>query len=105
MTAHGRSARLFFEGHLKSWEDVFGKPFPGKRRKGAATWRKDLEVWVRVKERHADGAKLDDLLFEEVGKELGLSATTVKNLYYERKRIVEGRTVDDECNTLEKGVY
>jgi hypothetical protein len=51
--------------------------------------------------RHADGANLDDLLFEEVGKEFGFSATTAKNLYYERKRILE----QEEWHLLEKGVY
>jgi hypothetical protein len=80
---------LFYEGQLKSWEDVLGKPFLGKRRKGASTRRKDLEVLIRVVERHADGANLDDLLFEEVGKEFGFSATTAKNLYYRRRDLLK----------------
>jgi hypothetical protein len=57
-----------------------------------------------VELRRAKGADLDDLLFEEVGKEFGFGATTAKNLYYERKRIVEGKG-GDERHTLEKGTY
>jgi hypothetical protein len=95
------ASERYYEGQLKSWEGVFGKPFPGKRRKGASTRRKDMEVWTRVEQRYADGANLDDLLFEEVGKEFGFSATTTKNLYYERRRIVEG----EERHLLEKGIY
>jgi hypothetical protein len=75
--------KRFEGGQLSSWEDVFGKPFPGKRRKGSSTRRKAREVWIRVQGLREEGRKLDDLLFEEVGKEFGFGATTAKNLYYE----------------------
>jgi hypothetical protein len=96
------ACELFYEGQLQSWEDVFGKPFPGKRRKGASTRRKDLEVWVRVVERRAEGANVDDLLFEEVGKEFGFGATTAKNLYYRRQRLSKRQRTEIERQCTEK---
>ena len=39
----------FRTGRLNSWEDVFGKPFPGKRRKGALTRSRKMEVRVEVR--------------------------------------------------------
>ena len=78
--AHSRSR----DGELRSWNDVFGKPFPGKRRKGILTRRKAIYVWQNVRELHEkEGRSLDNSLFEDVGKKFGFSATTAKNLYYE----------------------
>jgi hypothetical protein len=99
------SFELFYEGHLMSWEDVFGKPFPGKRRKGASTRRKSLEVWIRVIERREEGAKLDDALFEEIGKEFGFGATTAKNLYYEARNRLKKQKQLLESQRMEKGYF
>ena len=80
---------LFSKGQLNSWEEVFGKPFPGRRRKGTSTRLKAREVSIRVRELREEGANLDDLLFEEVGKEFGFSGSTAKSLYYKFEHQME----------------
>jgi hypothetical protein len=78
------------DGQLRSWEDVFGKPFLGKRRKGILTRRKAPFVYAEVCELHEkEGRALDDFLFEDVGKTFRIGTTTAKNLYYEYKRLMQ----------------
>jgi hypothetical protein len=75
--------RRFCEGKLESWNEVFGKPFPGKRRTGKSTQQKGLRVWARVRQLHeSEGRHLDESLFEDVGKEFAVSASTASKLYY-----------------------
>jgi hypothetical protein len=76
-------------GRLKSWEEIFGKPFPGKSRKGILTKARALEVWIAVRQRvekrqSTKDQPIDEGLFEEVGKELGVGGhSTVSKLYYQ----------------------
>lgn len=88
-------ARAFIRGYDKvlnhkvgSWDDAFGRPLPKgkhlnaarkKREKGPAAW---LEVQRMVKE---EDRAIDDLLFEDVGKKLGLGKTLVSEFYYEHE--------------------
>jgi hypothetical protein len=88
MDAHNR----YRTGKLKSWDDVFGKSFPGTRRKGALTRSRGLEVWIEV-QRFKERKKrpIDGLLFEDVAKKLKregrpLGASTIRNLYYKMER-------------------
>jgi hypothetical protein len=78
------------DGELRSWNDVFGKPFPGKRRKGILTRRKAVHVWHDVRELHEkESRRMDDSLFEDVGKRYRFSATTAKNPYYEYQDAIQ----------------
>jgi hypothetical protein len=78
--------RLYSAGKLRSWDDVFGKSFPGKRRKGISTQQKALSVWAMVRQLHeVAGVNLDEA-FEQVGETCRFSAATAKNLYYKVQR-------------------
>jgi len=77
----------YFDNRPKSWDDLFGSPFP----KGAkvASLRKlnriKTKVFLRVKELRAEGRPIGDELFEQVGKEFAVSAQTVRNaIYYDK---------------------
>jgi hypothetical protein len=81
--ALGNAYWRFKDGDLKSWEEVFGKPFPGKSRKRARQRARALEVWTEVRLRINQGQPIDEHLFEQVGKKLGLGGhSTVSALYY-----------------------
>jgi hypothetical protein len=70
-------------GKLKSWDDFFGKPYPrGKQPRRLTTETYKVAVLARVIKRKALGENIDDDLFADIGKELGIGGkTTVKNLY------------------------
>lgn len=92
-------------GKLKSWEDVFGKPFRGKTRKGALTRSRKLEVWIEVQRLHQQGRPIDESLFEEVGKKLKIGGkSTVSHLYYEmedpvrKERLAQWKKVIDDVD-------
>jgi hypothetical protein len=79
-------------GELKSWEDVFGKPFRGKTLKGTRTYARRGEVLIEVgrllnkpvknKEGRPKKRPVDDDLFGKVGKKLKMSKSAVNRLYY-----------------------
>jgi hypothetical protein len=76
--------RLHCNGQLRSWDDVFGKPFTGKRRKGISTKQKAVAVWAKVRQLYeTKGYNLDEELFEKVGKLFKIGTTTARNLYYD----------------------
>jgi len=83
---------LSYAGKLKSWEEIFGKPFPGKSQKGSFTNARTVEVWVAVRQRiekrqTVKDQPIDESLFEEVGRELGIGGhSTVSRLYYQFER-------------------
>jgi hypothetical protein len=80
-----------FTGELKSWNQVFGPPTT----RGAATREIRDRVFApkiheRVEAAHAGGRAIDDELFKEIGRELGVgSKTLVKKLYARSKLAVE----------------
>lgn len=76
--------RRYRTGELVSWDNELGKPFPGKRRKGARTRSRKLEVWLEVRRLKQEGRAIGESLFEEVGKKLEIGGkSTVSRLYYE----------------------
>jgi hypothetical protein len=74
-----------WKGELKSWDQVFGKPFRGKTAKGAAAAARAGEVYYQVSRRMAGGSKIP-AVFADVGEALGLSASTVRDAYYDVER-------------------
>jgi hypothetical protein len=72
------------EGEFASWDNAFGKIFAGIQKRRAQTLARMLDVYYRVRELHAEGNAIDNVLFERVGKELKLRAsgkTSVQELY------------------------
>jgi hypothetical protein len=69
-------------GEIKSWDAVFGKP-PTKLHyeRYAADNKLSEEVFKMVIKEKAAGRAVDDLLFEEIGAEIGAGKTKVKELY------------------------
>lgn len=75
------------KGQLKSWDEVFGKPYPGKSRKGTATESRAVEVWIEVRRLSGEGHPIDEALFERVGKKLKVGRrSTVSRLYWRADR-------------------
>jgi hypothetical protein len=69
-------------GELKSWDEVFGKPPTLKRAERVHDWDNRHRVLHAVLKASAKGEPIDDLLFERVGKKLGIGGKTkVKELY------------------------
>jgi hypothetical protein len=80
--------RAALAGEIRSWDDVFGRPWEqekrGAQQRGVRTQSWKWEVWKLVHELHEGEGKppIDDALFERVGKELGIGGrSTVKALY------------------------
>ena len=87
-----------FRGEIKSWDEVFGKPIPsGKHQRGVNTEAQKFDVYIRVMQLKKAGHKINNDLFERVGKELRIGtvgrATTVKKLYSEVKRLLAAAEV------------
>ncbi|WP_347275778.1 hypothetical protein [Candidatus Kuenenia sp.] len=90
------AAKAYIEGYnkiadakSKSWDEVFGRPYP----KGThlATLRKEkmfkravYNEISRIKKSQPDIA-IDDGLFEKVGKKFGIGKTTASEYYYDIK--------------------
>ena len=73
----------------KSWDEVFGPPFP--KGKHWHYYNRNLKIGDRLKERieflhEKEGRSITQGLFEEVGKEFGVSGSVARDLYYEQKR-------------------
>jgi hypothetical protein len=77
---------LYWSGRLKSWEDIFGKPFPGKRRAGLETRIRQRHVYYAALKRKQEGCPSADL-FATVAKDLRMGEYTVRNLYYAQERL------------------
>ena len=75
------AGRMF---EIKSWDDVFGKPL--KKGKRLATERRNMKLTRLIFERVCDlqkaGKPIDQELFAAVGKELSVSGSVVRDLYY-----------------------
>jgi hypothetical protein len=78
----------FLNAELRSWDEIFGKPFPGKTRKRLLKLRRTMEIWERVEKLKKQGRAVDGILFHDVAAELeqegrGIgSGSTVRDLYY-----------------------
>jgi hypothetical protein len=77
----------YFHNRPKSWDEVFGTPFP-KDTKVASLQKLNLikgKVFRRIKELHARGRPIGDELFEQVGKEFAVSAQPIRDsIYYDK---------------------
>ncbi len=73
----------------KSWDDVFGKPYPKGRHLNAINKKKRLRfaVFFAVEEK-AKSLPIDEGLFEEVGKKFNIQKTLASEYYYEAKKII-----------------
>jgi hypothetical protein len=87
-------SRAFIKGYdavlccrANSWDEAFERPYPkGKHLSSMKESReKRFPIWLRVKELRAEGATIDDGLFERVGREFGMSKSRANELYYEAK--------------------
>ncbi|HOT29026.1 MAG TPA: hypothetical protein PLU72_12645 [Candidatus Ozemobacteraceae bacterium] len=80
-----------FDFKARSWDEVFGKPFP-KRRK-IETAREEHEkmflVYAVALGRHKDGERIDKALFESVGDLFGMCGTRAEELYYKARKLFE----------------
>ena len=78
----------FLNAELESWDEIFGKPFPGKTRKGFLKLTRTMEIWERVEKLKKQGRAVDGSFFDEVAAELeqegrGIGGgSTVRDLYY-----------------------
>jgi hypothetical protein len=75
-------------GEIRSWDDVFGGPWeqegPRAQQRAVRTQSRKWEVWKLVHALHEGEGKppIDNVLFERVGKELGIGGkSTVAALY------------------------
>jgi hypothetical protein len=67
---------------IRTWDEVFGPPVP----KGThlKTRRQHAELRVRLLERVRElGGPIQPDLFDRIGEELGIGATTASSLYYD----------------------
>jgi hypothetical protein len=85
----------FHRREIKSWDEVFGRPL--LKGKQLATEQRKLRlagpIYQRVYERHMAGEPVTKALFDEVGKEVGVSGTVAAEIYYELKN---GFLTDDD---------
>jgi hypothetical protein len=68
-----------------SWDEAFGKPYPGRHLEKLRIRReKGVRVWLRIRELRQSESRppIDDALFETVGAELGIGKTLCAELYY-----------------------
>ncbi len=80
-------AMLFHQYQYRTWDDVFGPPFPKGAHLSAIRTKqlKSIPIWGEIeRQRTKFSAKLDAALFEEVGKQYGVGKTLCAELYYEQ---------------------
>ena len=72
---------------IRSWNEVFGQPVPKgthlktERRNAQLRWT----IIERVEALKAEERTVDKGLFEQVGEELGITATLVSDIYYDER--------------------
>src|SRR5262245_9897427 len=76
-------------GALASWDEGLGKPRP----KGLHSFSTLLDsqrwkIWAAGQEMIAQGAPIDEELFQRLGKQFNASATAVRERYYRVDRVV-----------------
>lgn len=86
-----------YEGELKSWDEVFGTPYTSEKYRRKV--RDEHFPWViyeSVKAATKDGRPIDDKLFEEIGRKLGVGGKTLVKELYAKAR--------DGVGEVEKGI-
>src|SRR5262245_56556155 len=78
-------------GKIPTWNHVFGdKPCGEGQRRGAATFARRFEVYNRIQAAKDAGRAIDDQLFEDIGRELGVGGrSTVADLYGWVNRVIQ----------------
>lgn len=71
----------------KSWDNVFGLPYPkgGHINSIRKERRLKIKVFSRIEDLVADGMKIDESLFNSVGKEFAICKTLASEYYYSEK--------------------
>jgi hypothetical protein len=74
-------------GGLKSWDEVFGRPISRQKfHRSATDYRYAEEIFERIEAERKDRA-VDNEMFSEVGRDLGVGESTkVKRLYREARQ-------------------
>jgi hypothetical protein len=90
---HTYEARARFE--IRSWDEVFGRPVPKGMHLETEKRNAELRPLIirRVQALRSE-KPIDKPLFETVGKEFGISGTTVSEIYY-----------DERCRDLYEMIY
>jgi transcriptional regulator with XRE-family HTH domain len=70
---------------IRSWDDIFGKPFVSKDKK-SLMGEKAYREGERLRKQHGYKRADDSDLFPELGKVLGVSANTAKRYYYSKSK-------------------
>jgi hypothetical protein len=71
---------------IKSWDDAFGRPHPkGSHLKKEKRNFELRQVIIQRVEALRSEMSVDKGLFEKIGKELGISGTTVSEIYYDER--------------------
>jgi len=77
----------------KSWDSVFGKPFPKGSHLAALRKKREMQFHVlnevNAIRNKAPETPIDEYLFESVGAGLGLGKTITGEYYYSAKKLVE----------------
>ncbi len=83
-----RYADVLIFAKYKTWDKVFGLPYPkGTHLKALRSEnRLKFKVWQYVEEEIKKGLPIDDGLFEVVGEHFKLGKTTVSKYYYSQKK-------------------
>ena len=80
-------------GEVKSWDDVFGKPYPKGSNLNAIKKRLEkrgaLTNRIRQMKNKDPSIAIDVALFEKVGSEFGVGKTLANEYYYEVKHWME----------------
>lgn len=80
-------------GEAKSWDDVFGKPYPKGSNLNAIKKRMEKRGALanRIRQLKIDDPSIaiDETLFERVGAEFGVGKTLASEFYYEVKNWME----------------
>jgi hypothetical protein len=71
---------------LGSWDEAFGKPYPGEHVGKVRRNLKSMAIYLRVTELHGPDSPIDNGMFERVGKEFSLAKTQCAELYYAFKK-------------------
>jgi hypothetical protein len=79
---HTYEARARFE--IRSWDEVFDRPVPKSTH--LKTEKRNAELRFRILERARElGPPIHKDLFDQIGEELGISGTTVSEIYYDKR--------------------
>jgi hypothetical protein len=80
------------QAQAKSWDDVFGEPWPKGRHVESLGYRYRIShpLYELVERAREAGTPVDDRLFEEVGAQFDVKKTIAKQIYYATKHFIDG---------------